>query len=293
VNAPDVLTPTDMDDAVGLADWMEATMLVEQRAHLSRASLRKYVRNLLSDEDPDVTVDVLLQEVERRRRACPDGYPFAHAPSGIAYTASNAALPYLFMLAISVSRPYREEHRQRDTDEFFDHLVLDALKRYLGSGCRGLRFGAPASGTRPKNFRDAIKWLAKELNLPLGRGRARPTAGDGGLDVIAWRPFRDRRSGFLIVLTQCTVQRDWAGKARDLAQDVWRGWVDLGKDPHLVLAVPFVVPVNYSKWDELSRTVHAVMDRLRLCELLEGTLLTDSDATKSWLGQEVRRITPT
>jgi hypothetical protein len=197
------------------------------------------------------------------------------------------------MLAISVSRPYREEQRQRDTDALFDQLVLDALKRYLGSGCKGLRFGAPASGTRPKNFRDAIAWLAKELNLPLGRGHARPTGGDGGLDVIAWRPFRDGRSGFLVVLTQCTVQRDWVGKARDLAQDVWRGWIDLGKDPHLVLAVPFIVAVNYPKLDELRRTVHAVFDRLRLCELLEGATLTDSGATKTWLGNEVHRITAT
>jgi hypothetical protein len=292
VTTPDVALPSDIYDEVGLADWMEVTMLVEQRTHLSRAKIRRYLTSVLSDDDPDVTVDLLLQEVARRQRACPSTYPFADTGSGLTLTRSSESVPYLFMLAISVSKPYRAEHRQKDTDELFDELVLDALMRYIGPGGDGLRFGAPASGSRPKNFHDSVAWLAKRLNLPLGAGHARKTGGDGGLDVIVWRSFRDRRAGYLIVLAQCTVQKEWVGKARDLAHDVWRGWIDLGKDPHLVLAIPFVVSSSYDKWDDLRRTVHAVLDRLRLCELLEGQSLRRAAETGNWIASEIARMTP-
>jgi hypothetical protein len=83
---------------------------------------------------------------------------------------------------------------------------------------------------------------------------------------------------------------DWFSKARDLAQDVWRGWIDFGKDPHLVLAVPFVIPMGYTKWDELRRTVHTVLDRLRLCELLEAGALTEHVDTAKWVTSEVARM---
>jgi hypothetical protein len=285
-----ILAPTDIDDEVGLADWLEATMLVEQRAHMPRARIRRYIAALLADDDPDLTVDVVLQEVTRRQRTCQNAYPFVDDGTGVKYTKSQAALPYLFMLALSVSRPFRDQKRYAETDELFDMLVLDALKRYVGEGCSGVRFGAPASGDRPKNFRDAMLWLANLLHLPAGRGHARPTAGDGGLDVVVWRAFGDRRSGFLVVLAQCTVQLDWPWKTRDLLADVWRGWIDFGKDPHLVLAIPFVVPLGYDKWDELRRAVDTVVDRLRLCELLNAQALTEAASTGAWVASEVKNM---
>lgn len=290
MSAVQIAAPTDANDETGLADWLEATLLIEQRKQMPRARIRKYVKERLADEDPDVTVDVVLQEVARRQRLCRTSYPFAEDGSKVVYTSSGAALPYLFMLAISTSRPYRAESRQKETDELFDVLVLDALKRYLGAGCEGIRFGAPASGKRPPNFRDAIGWLAKEMKLPTGTGRARPTAGDGGLDVVVWRRFRDDRAGYLVVLAQCTVQMDWFDKARDLAEDVWRGWIDFGKDPHLALAIPFVVPQDFKKWDELRRNVHTVLDRLRLCELLGTTPITRRTEAAKWVTDEIKRM---
>ena len=287
MKAHQILAPTDVDDEVALADWVEATMLVEQRTHLSRARIRRDVAALLADDDPDVTVDVILQEIARRGRVCPDGYPFRSDASGAGYTASTTAVPYVFLLALSVSRPFREKRRYVETDSLFDFLVLDALQRYLGEGASGVRFGAPASGQRPPNFRDAMKWLAALLRLPPGRGTPRVPSGDGGLDVVVWRAFGDGRSGFLVILAQCTVQLDFYGKARDLASDVWRGWIDFGKDPHLVLAIPFVVPMGYVKWDELRREVHTVLDRLRLCELLGAAALTEARATAKWVAAEV------
>lgn len=288
--AAQIASPTDANDEIGLADWLEAILLIEQRKHMPRARIRKYVKERLADDDPDVTVDVVLQEIGRRQKLCRTAYPFTEDGSNVYFTSSGAALPYLFMLAIATSRPFRAESRQKETDELFDYLVLDALKQYLGSGCEGVRFGAPASGKRPANFRDAIGWLAKQMKLSTGTGRARPTAGDAGLDVVAWRRFRDDRSGYLVILAQCTVQVEWVEKARDLAEDVWRGWIDFGKDPHLALAIPFVVPKDFKRWDALCRRVHTVLDRLRLCELMGATAMTRRTEAARWVTEEIKRM---
>ncbi|SRR6266581_2070092 len=282
--------PTDMDDEVALADWLEATMLVESRSYMARARIRKYIKSLFADDEPDVSVEMLLREIRRRHRHCAHGYPFEEQTSGVRYKQSKTGVPYLFMLCMSVSRPYRNERRQSDTEELFDLLVLDALKRYLGTGSDGVRFGVPASGGRPKNFQEAISWLAQKMKLPTGTGQPRKTGGDGGLDVVAWRPFRDHRSGYLALLAQCTVQQDWFIKAKDITEDIWRSWIDFGKDPHLVLAIPFIIPHSYEKWDELRRLIHTVLDRMRLAELLEDSRIQRERDIQSWIASEVRRM---
>ena len=128
------------------------------------------------------------------------------------------------------------------------------------------------------------------MNLPKGGGSPRKTGGDGGLDVIVWRPFRDRRSGFIVLLAQCTVQRDWVIKAKDLTEDIWRGWIDIGKNPHLALAIPFVIPLKYEKWDELRRLVHTLLDRLRLAELLQNAQPEKQGNMQAWIASEVIRM---
>jgi hypothetical protein len=285
-----IVGPTDSSDEVALADWLEATMLAEKAAYLSRAKIRKYLKSLFLEEEHDIAIEIALDEVARRSRICGDAYPFSQAQSGIRFEPTLKATAYLFMLCISVSKSYRIEKRQKETDRLFDSLVVDALKRYLGSGSMALRFGAPASDSRPSNLRDAIAWLARTLKLPLGAGRARSTGGDSGLDVVAWRPFGDTRTGYLLILAQCTVQIDWFDKAKDLAEDSWRGWIDLGKAPHLALAIPFVVGRRYEKWDELRRLVHTALDRLRLCELLGTTTLGDQAAAAAWTAKEAVQL---
>jgi hypothetical protein len=74
-----------------------------------------------------VAVETVLREVGRRKRICHEAYPFSEEASGVRYSTTPFGAPYLFMLCISMSETYRSERRQRETDELFDELVLDAL----------------------------------------------------------------------------------------------------------------------------------------------------------------------
>ena len=275
-------------DTCSLADWAESLMFVEEKRTLSRTSLRKRLRaGLFIDEvDLDVHVDLLSSEVGRRQRQAETTYPFAWKESGLSRAPVSDEAPYEFLLWLATSPHYREQRRFSEIELLFDNLVKQALILYLGPNAQGIRFGTPASNGRPSGFREALKWLANLLRLQAGAGTPRPQVKDGGVDVVVWHPFGDRRSGFVVLLCQCTVAKDWTYKARDIVVDKWNGWIDFGKDPLTAIAVPYALPQTFDQWDELRRTVNIIFDRMRLVELLRVDAFDNLAEIRVWNGKE-------
>ena len=203
-----------------------------------------------------------------------------------------SATIYTFLLMLSVSfSPVRREKRYSETDVWFDQLVLNVLIAYLGEGSGGVRFGSPASGDRPTSFPDAVKWLAGLLGLSEGAGDPAPAVKDGGVDIVVWKQFADRRSSFLIVLAQVTAQEDWRSKFGDLLLKRWHGWIDFGADPVTALAIPFAVSLDWERWDDLRRATTLLLDRLRLCEYAKGEQFAQLVEVADWVEQERQRMT--
>lgn len=295
------VTVPSTDDPVELADWLETYMLASGHVVVSRSLLRARLRVTLfmdagsgpADLDPDdleVAIESVLLEVARRRRLCAGKYPFVECGTGLSIDRDCDALGYVFLLLLAASPAPRSSRRLGNIERSFDLLVLNALKQYLGPRSDGLRFGWPPSDGRPKNFPAALDWLARSLGLPRGNGHARVVSKDGGVDVVAWLPWSDRRSAFIVVLGQCTVQRDWFPKGKDVIPDVWRGYIDFGKDPSICLAIPFVIPPDFERWDELRRTVHIILDRIRITEALEELDPELRRDIADWVNSELGRI---
>jgi hypothetical protein len=111
------------------------------------------------------------------------------------------------------------------------------------------------------------------MNVRIGTAYRPPYNKDGGVDVVAWRPFPDGRSGFPVVLVQCTLERDYGHKAGDVDRRVWAGWLALDVDPTTALAVPDVV-ASGEEWNQLAaRTV--ILDRVRLSALIDDRVTTE------------------
>src|SRR4051794_6969206 len=103
-------SPSDRSGS-GLADWIEAMMLVEGTARLSRTAIRRRLRGAGAG-DLDVEVDLLLSEVERRKRLAPDIYPFERTTRGLARVSGVSVAIYGFLLWLSVPfSPVRREGR--------------------------------------------------------------------------------------------------------------------------------------------------------------------------------------
>jgi hypothetical protein len=322
-----------------LADWLEAYMLLSGSTQLGPAEIRRLLRdNGIIDElddDPDVmeagqdpTIDVtagsredgslervldaspviemLLEEIARRRDIAPCVYPWEPAHQGVGRCSerSKAGVAYEFLLWLALEGTYfRRKRKWGEAEWAFDHIVLIALHGYLGPSSKVLAFARPTAdkqgpGVRPVSFPKAIAWLATELRLNRGGVSPRAQRNDGGSDLVAWRPFRsDSAAAGLYLLVQCTFRRDWHRKGRDIAVDTWRSWIEFHKDPVTALAVPFCMPDDDERRTEVETEVWLLLDRFRICELLcnaDESLLAELSCLKldQWLASEISRYDP-
>jgi hypothetical protein len=279
----------DIDDSYALADWIEVMILRTRKPQMSRAQLVDSLVATLgsSPQEVDLPVSLLFSEIGRRRRIAGKGYPLTVDNALIKLDPASTSHFYLFLLLVSLDGPMRRAKRYHEIEELFDNVVREAVRSYLGPGTETLRFGWPPSEGRPATFNKALDWLSEHTGLPVGSGLPAPRSKDGGLDVVAWKPFRDARSAFALALVQCTVQFDWHPKATDILDHVWLSRIDSGRPVLTSLAVPFVIPKNYPKWDELRRMTNIVFDRLRLTQVLADRDPTPFTDMIGWSRREI------
>lgn len=281
----------DVDDAQALADWIEVMMLLSQKPEISRAQLLEaFSANMGSTpQELETPVNFLLTEISRRRRIAEQGYPLIVDDTIIKLDQTANSEFYKFLLLISLNGPMRRSKKYKEIDEIFDNVVGTAVREYLGDGAESVRFGWPASGDRPKEFKAAIEWLSTQMGVPLGSGIPAPATKDGGVDVVAWKPFGDYKTAFLVAYIQCTVQINWFPKGKDIIDRIWLSRIDTGGTAITSLAIPFIVPKNYDKWDDLRRTVSLVFDRLRLARMLRNSDAALFKAMTKWSNKEIAK----
>jgi hypothetical protein len=282
----------DINDSYALADWFEVMILRTGKPQISRAHLIDALVAMLgsSPQELDVPISLLFSEIGRRRGIAGKGYPLIVDNTVIKRDPESTSDFYVFLLLISLDGPMRRKRKFQEIDQLFDNVVREAMQGYFGPGTETLRFGWPPSEGRPATFAKALDWLSERTRLPIGAGRPAPTTKDGGLDVVAWKPFKDGRSAFAVALVQCTVQLQWLPKSKDLLDHVWLGRIDTGRPLITSLAIPFVIPKNYPNWDDLRRTVSIVFDRLRLAEVLTDRDPSPFSGMINWNRKEIAKF---
>ncbi|MGI8792305.1 MAG: hypothetical protein ACR2H3_03890, partial [Acidimicrobiales bacterium] len=187
--------------------------------------------------------------------------------------ASAESMPYSALLLLTSGGPARQLLNPAPTAEMaevFEDLVVAASAALLGPGANAVRFGWPSKIGRPPEFYGAIEWLAGRMGIKPGSAYRPPRRKDGGVDVVAWHPFPDGRSGFPVMLVQCTLQGEVITKASDVDTRYWAGWLTLDNEPATALAIPQTIPAGVI-WDEVAvRTL--ILERIRIAGLL-GTAI--------------------
>ena len=249
-----------------IADWIELSALSQSDNATGFDKLRSVVGEELGI--PLQRVDVAINLLKRRYEILGMVYPFEIKAVGMVRRQEWAALPYSYLLRISSGTDHSfslSSGTNSDRVVNFEKLVVFAMQSLLGSGSKALRFGFP-SEDRPVEFPKAIEWLSKRMGINSGQAYRPPRRKDGGVDVVAWRPFRDRRNGFPVYLVQVTCERSYSHKIYDVDLRLWSGWLNLDADPVSVLAVPTTISAG-EEWNEISSRV-VVLERTRICELL-------------------------
>jgi hypothetical protein len=244
-----------------VADWIEIECL--SRGKAMGVDALHVTGKAYSYGAPDVAMG--LTTMSRRATVMGHAYPFKVA-SGAAAVADASKSAWVPLLLMSSESPLRSLLDVPTAAAHLERITAEALTFLYGPGTLSVRFAWPSEEGRPPEFPDAIRWLADRMKVRLGAAYRPPYNKDGGVDVVAWRPFPDGRSGFPVLLAQCTLERDYARKAADVDTRVWSGWLALDVDPATALAVPDVVAAG-QEWNALAaRTV--ILDRVRLATLL-------------------------
>ncbi|MCL1870853.1 MAG: hypothetical protein FWF90_10635 [Promicromonosporaceae bacterium] len=250
-----------------IADWIETSLLVRGPRPLGLDPLNAYFEARHGLEAQMVSTGV--REMARRAGLLGDRYPFKVNEFAVRSTPDAVSSSYMSAALMAPGNPVRE-YLSAAPDEamavIFENLVAEAASRIWGDAGRALRFGWPSDIGRPPEFDLAIRWLAQKIGVEVGQGYRQPRRKDGGVDVVAWRPFPDSRSGFPVLLVQCTLQENLLAKGMDVDTRLWGSWLAMDVDPTTALATPIALAPG-TVWDELALK-YMVLDRIRIVGLV-------------------------
>ncbi|MEU0266537.1 hypothetical protein [Nocardioides sp. NPDC006303] len=250
-----------------IADWIETALLVRGSRPLGIDPLHTYFEKIQGLEPQRVNIG--LREMDRRSRVLGGQYPFKiHGEYAVQCAHGAATSTYATVALMAPGNPVREYINPAPDEAMaviFENVVVTAASSLWGEPGRALRFGWPSDIGRPPEFDLAIEWLAGKIGVKVGQGYRQPRRKDGGVDVVAWRPFPDHRPGFPVLLVQCTLQDNLVAKGLDIDTRLWSSWLAMDTDPMTALATPTALAAG-PVWDELALK-YMILDRFRIVGL--------------------------
>lgn len=276
------------------ADWLEATLLFTNSKRLSRADIEG-IFDQIGVLDGDDHISNLLREIDRRTKSIGVYYPLELERMAISRKKRwRESLVYSFQLLISLNRHYpilrfrgKAAHKPA---ELFEFLTLHAFQRYLKGEC--IRIGAPRRPPIPRSFIKAVNYVCNLTSERFGGGDLnRSNILDEDLDVIGWSPFRDLRSGQLLLFGQCAIGIDWDDKLKDLCLNQWNEHIRWLVKPVRAFAVPFIHD-DGEAWLRTSREGGLIFDRARISSLLRPNDLPRDLASeiKEWCEARIESL---
>ena len=275
---PDV--PSDRASIGELADFAEllcwqktSTSLTALCAALGRLAENDYTDGVPEEEETPRIVGEAYSEIERRKEACRDGYPFVISEDGYTLTMAmdnnnrrHSVYRYL-LLATRLNMATARVHAGIDGTLLLEELAADVGREYLGARAESLIFGAN-SGTA--NFPGRVDELCRRLQEGgnfVSHNAALPTAKDGKLDVVVWKHFNDYKPGKLIAFGQCKTGTNFRDSVTQLQPDSFcRKWLRV--PPTLVPVRMFFAAEAISRlsWYDIASDTGLLFDRCRIVD---------------------------
>jgi len=272
-----------------IADWIETTLLARGTRPLGHDELHALADAEIHQGAAQGALG--LGVMKRRSDLLGHKYPFVVHDIAVRSHENSVLFPYSCLLMLTpegVARQTVVGDSTEDMEILFERISEAALSNLWGESGRAIRFGWPSDVGRPQGFNEAVIWLAEQIGIKPGSGFRPPRRKDGGVDVVAWRPFRDGKGGVPLILVQCTIQSDILPKATDVDSRVWASWLVLDFDPITALAVPQTI-ASGTLWDQLALR-GMVLDRLRLSELVPDSCIIAG--MHDWSQSVIDQLTP-
>lgn len=250
-----------------MAEFIEAELYFSDDDYLSLTELRGVFASGRQPNDDEMRF--ALAEIERRESAWGSLYPYMADADGVAVLRAPKCSLYFCLLVLSLQgTAVRDRKETPRSDALFDAISREAFRAWYSADA--INFGWPPRDGRSASFPNAVADAARALGVGIREEEIPTHLKDAGVDVIAWRPFRDERGGFQIILIQNTVQWSFRKKAYDVRPLRWFAWLRIGALPSVGFAVPFAIAPSDPWWLDVTDGTQLVMDRGRLLEALDG-----------------------
>jgi hypothetical protein len=309
-----VPSPDTDDKLVNLADWVEIKAFLESDGNASQEDLvRALVQAYSIEEDRSRALagDVFKELADRQATCVPlEGkghtweYPFVLNGSNnllslrAAVSArSRAGVIYMFLLVASrADMDAQRKLESLDPAAIFERLCAEILLNFWGG--KTAQSGSLVFGTARKKsnhnhkFESNIEHLCSMLKEGNGLrdGATLPGAGDGKLDIVAWRVFSDGRSGGLVSFGQCKTGIHWKTHLTKLQPGEFsRRYFKqrLILEPIRVYMVPH--RIDGAQWDNHAGEGGLLFDRCRLVQYGFDVSNEVFDDCRDWLNAALKR----
>ena len=265
------------------ADWLELVALGDGDRQASIEDLISALRTTSSTEElPEERMtdrgseqaqsiaESAMSLAEERAKAVGKraNYPFTFEGQALVAARSAVRSTYTYLVLLTM---FGESAGPSGVNgaSLFEDVAATAAKNYFGgdrTGAEIYNFGFPRRLT-PSGFKDAVEDLCGKLGEGVG-SRNQPTTKDqkdAKLDLVAWVPMPDARSGKIIGFGQCATGGNWKEKVSELQSGAWcKNWLlaPLPVDPVRLFFVPH--RINSSEWDQHTTNAGVIFDRCRL-----------------------------
>lgn len=203
-----------------------------------------------------------------------DNYPFVYDGNRIKKLIDINHNHYIYILLLLCSL-LRYIERYHSLTTLFEQISYVSLKKYLPDIAEVHVFGVSSERNERYlgNIEQKYDLLARDLGLTKS---TRPNAfrtgdnGDGGVDIVAWVPFRDdpNLDRKQIFLGQSAAGKNWANKQASVDR-VKNYIMDLPSNSQNILFVPYDFRDTnryFCQYDEITASI--IFDRHRIIKLI-------------------------
>ena len=272
-------TPNPSSDSLAWADYIEYVAIFK-----GECSVADYLRPAFigsdelvatginsAEDDLYILVDEIAAEIRRRSNEAGISYPFELSDGDyvlLFHGGTWSSNVYKFLLFTTyLNMGINRIHASEDGAKLFEELSGIIAKKYLGENSVGGVFGTGAPGGFRDKLEDVIAKMGEGTGVKTPRG-AHPQ--DEDIDIIVWKPLRDRRKSKLICFGQCKTGLSWESNyVRLPAKTIIDLWF---------IEAPIVDPIllffcskyfSIQRWDYTAKKLGIVFDRFRILSLFD------------------------
>ena len=234
-----------------IADWVELYVITENRK-ISKMN----IQNLFEDEGIDVETKIDDVMLELSRRISLYGHNSPISINGVSVEPMIKWRENPIHTLCLIFSTYGVKDVGDGGTVLFERIGNVYLKEFFMS--ETVHLGFPTS-INLKAQLDDISTLSFEPRGALTPDRSEK---DSGVDVISWLPFKDSRSGQVIILSQCGAGDDWKNK-NSITLPTWNHYINWNYET-TVPSMVITQIVQADKWIKYTNKYGVLIDRARL-----------------------------